>query len=195
MAVEENRPDQSPVVAPPDPLDHGEVLIAMETGGTNQHQPRDPLRMTRGITQDDLTAQARSDEVIGWSLDELVEEKSQPIRKVVDRDLTPAIEMTMECVPIVHEDLRHLDIEVPRQVHAVGEPGLRLLGQPVDEDQGRTPPVAAEPLREFEPSSDIGRHDYDLFRVAGGRTIRRDHSREGRSIPYPRCERSSRAGS
>ena len=174
MSVEKDRLDQGIVVAPPDPFDDRKVLVPMEARGADQDQPVDTLRMSNRIGQDDLAAEARADEVVRGTLDEIVQVGAETLGQVIDRNLAAGLDVAVEGPAVIDQDLRYLHVEMPRQVHPVGEPALRLLGQSVDEDQGSPPLVVIEHRGQVEPSSDVGRHDDHLFRMAFGRTAGQD---------------------
>jgi hypothetical protein len=63
----------------------------------------------------------------------------------------------MERIAIVDEDLGDLDVEVPGPGDSVREPALGLLGEAVDEDQGRRAFVIAEAMQ-VEQLANAGVH-------------------------------------
>src|SRR5262249_26262759 len=94
--------------------------------------------------------------------------QAKPLGQIVDGDLAPLVDPLVERVAVVDEQLGDLHVEVAREVGAVGEPALRLLGEAVDGDQRRGTLVFAAPA-EVKEFADIGFHrPRGLPGVAGG---------------------------
>src|SRR4051812_21409167 len=93
--------------------------------------------MTDGILDGELPAQAAGDEVKGGQLHEVVQIELQLIGQERHTDRIAVLDAFVQHGAVVNKQLRNLHVEMLLPMNTVAEPALGLLGEPVDENQGR----------------------------------------------------------
>ena len=89
----------------------------------------------------------------GSSLDVFIEESTETISQIVDRDLAAGLDPRVDRIAVINQNLGNLHVEVSRKDRPVGKPTFRLFGKPIDENHRRMTLVAVMEVREVEPVS------------------------------------------
>src|SRR5262249_42871488 len=135
FAVVENAADHCLVIIMPDAFDEREFLLASHARRANEHYAIHVLRMSGGVLDGDLAAQAAGDQVIRRILHECIQIRFKLIGEKSDGDWQSLVNAAMKHGAVVDKQLRYLDIEVPLPGAAVAVPCHGLLRKSVDKHQ------------------------------------------------------------
>src|SRR5204862_4880360 len=103
---------------------------------TKQHHPCHAIRMTDGILDGDLAAQAASYQMIRRRLDKLFEIGVQLLDQELDTDRQPILDPAMEEGAFVRDQVRQVYVKAIPPEPVIAKPGLRLFRQAINQDQG-----------------------------------------------------------
>jgi len=128
-------------IAPHHALDDRQLLLVPQTRRAQQHHPADQLRIPRRKLHRHLAPQTARYQMIRRRLHKLIQIQMQLPHQIVHINRLPRRDPTMQCLPLIRQDVRHMHVEIPRPKTAIPIPRLRLLRQPIDQYQRWTATV------------------------------------------------------
>src|SRR5262249_11506484 len=94
------------------------------------------LWVPHGVLDGHLPAQAVRGQMIRRRLNELVEVAVEAVHQIVDINRLPRFDPSVQCGPLVSEEIGRVDVEMATPGVEVAVPTLGLFCETIDEDQG-----------------------------------------------------------